>query len=128
MSEQLAQELRRIREISGSSLRAVEKATGISNAYLSQLEHGSAKNPSPKKLAKLAEFYQVPYEMLMELAGYLGNQVQEATPNKEAVFARGSGSSRKPSSLEIALMNAKLGEEEEKLVAEYVAFLSSRKK
>ena len=67
----LAEQLRRIRMVKKVSLREVEKATRISNAYLSQLESGNATNPSPHILHKLAEFYGVPYTSLMKTAGYL---------------------------------------------------------
>jgi len=57
----------------GLSLREVEEATGnaVSNAYLSQLENGKIKKPSPNVLHSLATTYAVPYEALMEKAGYL---------------------------------------------------------
>ena len=53
------------------SVRQVAEDTGISNAYLSQLERSVTKNPSPHVLHKLAEYYQVPYETLMIAAGYM---------------------------------------------------------
>ena len=57
----------------GLSLRQAEEGTGkgVSNAYLSQLENGKIKKPSPSVLHSLAEVYVVPYEALMEKAGYL---------------------------------------------------------
>lgn len=57
----------------GQSLREVEEATGkeVSNAYLSQLENGKISKPSPSILYSLANVYGVPYEKLMERAGYL---------------------------------------------------------
>ena len=62
-----------LRTAKGFSLREVEEATGkaVSNAYLSQLENGKIKKPSPNVLHSLAEVYVVPYEALMEKAGYL---------------------------------------------------------
>jgi transcriptional regulator with XRE-family HTH domain len=62
-----------LRTAKGLSLREVEEATGnaVSNAYLSQLENGKIKKPSPNVLHRLAEVYVVPYEALMEKAGYL---------------------------------------------------------
>jgi transcriptional regulator with XRE-family HTH domain len=54
----------------GLSLREVERRVGISNGYLSLLESGSARKPSPEYLAKLATLYGASYELLMELAGY----------------------------------------------------------
>ena len=52
------------------SLRDVEKATGISNGYLSQLESDHVKQPSPHHLYRLAEVYGRDYAELMEAAGY----------------------------------------------------------
>jgi transcriptional regulator with XRE-family HTH domain len=69
--ESLGLELRRIRKDRGYTLRHVESETGISNAYLSQLETGRAESPSPPMLQKLADLYRVEYESLMRAAGYL---------------------------------------------------------
>jgi transcriptional regulator with XRE-family HTH domain len=52
------------------TLRAVQEAVGISNAYLSQLETGKVQSPSPVVLHKLSELYELPYETVMEAAGY----------------------------------------------------------
>ena len=62
-----------LRMAKGLSLREVEEATdkAVSNAYLSQLENGKIKKPSPSVLHHLAAIYAVPYEALMEKAGYL---------------------------------------------------------
>ena len=55
------------------SLRQVEEGTdkAVSNAYLSALEKGRIQKPSPHVLHSLAAVYAVPYETLMEKAGYL---------------------------------------------------------
>src|ERR1700694_4482013 len=71
LTSTLGDELRRIRELHRLTLRAVENLTGISNAYLSQLETGKVEQPSPNYLYKLAEVYNVPYDLLMEKAGYI---------------------------------------------------------
>jgi transcriptional regulator with XRE-family HTH domain len=70
---QLGSVLADLRMAKGFSLRQVEEATGkaVSNAYLSQLENGKIKKPSPNVLHNLAAVYAVPYEALMEKAGYL---------------------------------------------------------
>ena len=96
------------------SLRAVEKETGISNAYLSQLEHGKIRAPAPQNLYKLAELYRVPYELLMELAGY---PVPKGRP-PESQFAAGAFAAR---------IGAVTEEEEEALV-EYLQFIRSRRR
>ena len=62
--------LRGSREQRALTLRAVEKATGVSNAYLSQLESGKIRQPSPLVLHKLAQLYEMPYSLLLEKAGY----------------------------------------------------------
>jgi transcriptional regulator with XRE-family HTH domain len=94
------------------SLRDVEEATGkaVSNAYLSQLENGKINKPSPNVLHSLAEAYAVPYETLMEKAGYLLPSAQE------------NGRRKKLAAFAIEDLNA---EEEEELL-KYLAFLRSR--
>ncbi len=96
------------------SLRAVEKETGISNAYLSQLEHGKIKTPAPQNLYKLAQLYRVPYKLLMELTGY---PVPEA-PSAESRAAHDAFAAR---------IGAVTEEEEEALV-EYLQFIRSRRR
>lgn len=49
--------LRELRDRSGLTLREVELATGISNAYLSQLETGKIKNPGAQVFYSLAKLY-----------------------------------------------------------------------
>ena|SRR6476620_9093981 len=73
MEVKLGEELARLRQVKGRnlSLREVERQTGISNEYLSQLERGIATKPAPELLQKLAKFYDVPYESLLVAAGYL---------------------------------------------------------
>lgn len=95
------------------SIRQVAEETKISNAYLSQLERGVAENPSPHVLYKLAEYYDVPYEILMAAAGYAKPQ---PTTNK------GTG----PSGLEILLKSAKLSREEEDQVKHFIRYLRSK--
>ena len=66
----LGQFLRIAREARQLSLRDVERDAGVSNAYLSQLESGRIKEPSPNVLHKLTELYRIAYDVAMELAGY----------------------------------------------------------
>ncbi len=53
------------------TIREAEEISGISNAYLSQIENGKIKKPSHDTINKLSRLYQVSYEMLMHKAGYL---------------------------------------------------------
>ncbi len=71
--DRLGQYLNSVRRGLDLSLRDVEEATGkeVSNAYLSQLETGKIRKPSPHILYALSTALAVPYEDLMERAGYI---------------------------------------------------------
>jgi transcriptional regulator with XRE-family HTH domain len=101
-----------LRRAKGFSLREVEEATGraVSNAYLSQLENGKIRKPSPNVLHHLAKVYVVPYEALMERAGYL--------------LPVENGSERRKRLAAFAIDDLTAEEEEELL--KYLAFLRSR--
>jgi len=71
--------LKELRARKGVSLKKVEEATGISNAYLSQLETGERRRfPKPDRLIALADYYNVSIKELLEKAGYYGKgDIQE---------------------------------------------------
>lgn len=71
MAKALKDQLSQARQRKGVSLREVENETGVSNAYVSQLESGAAKEPSPHKLYALASYYGIDYGALMQAAGYV---------------------------------------------------------
>ena len=102
-----------LRKAKGLSLREVEEGTGkaVSNAYLSQLENGRIRKPSPNVLHALAGVYAVPYETLMEKAGYL--------PPSEG---KAGGRRRRLAAFAIDDLTA----EEEAELLKYLAFLRSR--
>ena len=96
-------------------LREVEDATdnAVSNAYLSQIENGKIKQPSPNILYELAEVYGVPYNQLMEKAGYIvekDSSTKKKKHGKAATFAVDD-----------------LTSEEEAELIKYLAYLRSRK-
>lgn len=63
--------LKELREKKGVSLKEVEKATGIPNAYLSQLETGARKKlPPPDRLRLIANYYNASVQELLKAAGY----------------------------------------------------------
>ena len=72
MTETLAALLSGARSRLGWSLRDAERATGVPNAHLSQLETGKIKRPAVAILADLAEAYELPVERLAEAAGHRG--------------------------------------------------------
>lgn len=97
----------------GLSLRQVESATGISNAYLSQLEGGRrVKEPSPVMLHKLSTLYAIPYVQLMRAAGYPVPGDHESTEET-------------PAPTIAARLGPTTPQEEEALV-DYLRFLRSR--
>ena len=138
MGSRFAKELRRIRGIKGASLRDVEKYTGISNTYLSQLETGKADKPSPEILKKLADYYKVPYLSFMESAGYLGAQKWFDVTNNTGIRmnqdvlvganVKDKKKGKTLNSIESALINADLNEDELDKVAEFIQFLRSQRR
>src|SRR5262249_13878096 len=94
------------------TLRAVEEATEISNAYLSQLESGKIQKPSPAVLHKLCELYALSYATAMRHAGY-------PVPGENAHPA---------SSPPLAARLGQTTPEEEEALVEYLEFLRSRRK
>ncbi len=58
------------------SIRSLEKLSGVSNAYLSQIENGKRGIPSPEILKKLHEPLGVSYDELMEKAGHISASVR----------------------------------------------------
>lgn len=72
MIEQERQEfgayIKRLREERQLSLREVEKAVGISNSYLYQIERGERNPPKPEILKKMAALYNVGFASMMAAA------------------------------------------------------------
>ena len=104
--------LRTARERKGLTLRAVEQATEVSNAYLSQIEGGKIKQPSPVVLHKLSQLYGVSYADAMRFAGYPvpdENEQEERAARTSSPFAD-------------------LTEEEEVELTEYLAFIRTRRR
>jgi transcriptional regulator with XRE-family HTH domain len=104
-----------LRVAKGLTLRDVEEATkkDVSNAYLSQLEHGRITKPSPNILHSLASVYGAAYETLMEKAGYIAAGGQRKAGEKHGRAAT------------FAIDN--LTTEEEAELLRYLAFMRSRK-
>lgn len=62
----LGQVLAMAREISGKTLRDLERETGVSNALLSQIETGKVKQPSFHTVVKIARALNVKLDTLAE--------------------------------------------------------------
>ena len=102
--------LQAARESKKLTLRAVEQKTSISNAYLSQLESGKIKQPSPVILHKLSDLYEASYADILSLAGYPIPSTEDES-EKSGLAAR---------------MGPVTASEEDALI-EYLQFLRSRK-
>jgi HTH-type transcriptional regulator, competence development regulator len=82
--ETLGTTLKAAREKLNLTLRDVDKATGISSAYISQLENDHVKNPSASVLYNLAEAYSLHMNDLLRAAGIIkaGSWDSGSTPTK----------------------------------------------
>ncbi len=80
MATPLGDYLKSAREARRLTLRAVGESAGISNAYLSQLESGKIREPSPQILFKLSKVYGVSYTEAMRNAGYPVPESPQAQP------------------------------------------------
>lgn len=108
--EKLGNFLKKKREESTLTLRQVEKATDISNAYLSQLENNKITKPSPTILKKLSKTYDTSYHRLMTIAGY-----PMEVEDEQITFRTSQG-------LE------DLSRDEEKELLEYLRFIRQRRR
>jgi HTH-type transcriptional regulator, competence development regulator len=104
-----------LREAKNLTLRDVERKVDVSNAYISQLESGKVKQPSPLTLYKLASLYEVSYELLMEKVGYpIPKQEEKLRPTSEKQS--------------IAYRVGPVTDDEELELLNYLKFIRNRKK
>jgi transcriptional regulator with XRE-family HTH domain len=112
----LGKTLKSTRENVSLTLREVEIATGISNAYLSQLENEKIKKPSASILYKLANVYKIDLNVLLCASGIIEKSDTKDTEPKQTLLER-----------EIAFYKDKLSEDEEKEVVDFIKFLRYKK-
>jgi transcriptional regulator with XRE-family HTH domain len=110
--QSLGSMLRDARRQLGLSLREVETKTGVSNAYISQLEGGRIKQPSPQILHKLCDLFGCSYTLALQLAGYPIPSPSKGPPANARFLAR----------------LGKTTPEEERALVEYLEFLRSRRR
>ena len=106
-----------VRLAKGLSQRDVWERTnhGVSPGYLSQLENGEARSPSPHILHKLAKVYEVDYMELMRAAGYVKVKHED------------SDASRRLAGVAWNLIQG-LTQEEQAKVLDFVQYLQVRRK
>ncbi len=76
MTKSLSIFLKDLRVARKLTLLQVERISGVSNSYLSQVENSRRGIPSPNILRKLAPVYGVEYRSLLIAAGYLDGDVE----------------------------------------------------
>jgi HTH-type transcriptional regulator, competence development regulator len=103
----LGKTLKDSRDVRSLTLRQVEEATGISNAYLSQLENEKIKKPSANVLYKLASLYNIELDSLLYAAGI----IETEAPQKNKLLNT------------VALSAEKLNSEEEQALLDYLKYL-----
>lgn len=106
--QELGEILKMSREGMGLTLRQVEESTGISNAYMSQLENGKIKKPSANVLYKLHSLYGVKLEEL-----FRASQIITTEPNSKITFHLGP---------------FEINPEEEQQLIDYLGYLRFKKK
>jgi len=111
--------LRESRDLIPMTLRQVEEATGISNAYLSQLENDKIKRPSASVLYKLASLYKIELNTLLRAAGII-----EKAPKTELIEGE---SDQAEWEKRIAFYTGELSEEQKAKVLEYIKFIKSNR-
>jgi len=74
MNAEFGSYLKSVREGKGLTLNQLATYSGISNAQISRIENGHRGVPKPESIRKLAEALKVPYEEMMEAAGYISEQ------------------------------------------------------
>lgn len=109
----LGSSLKEARELSSLTLRQVEESTGISNAYLSQLENDKIKSPSANILYKLANLYNLELNSLLLNSGIIK---ANNNTNKEV---SSEWSNR------IAYYTDNMSKEQQEKVVEYIKFIKS---
>jgi transcriptional regulator with XRE-family HTH domain len=103
----LGKTLKDSRDVMSLTLRQVEEATGISNAYLSQLENDKIKKPSANVLYKLSSLYKIELDSLLYAAGI----IETDSPQKNQLLNT------------VALASEKLNSEEEQALLDYLKYL-----
>lgn len=114
--ETLGKTLKSTRENVSLTLRDVEIATGISNAYLSQLENDKIKKPSASILYKLANVYKIDLNVLLYASGIIDKNENSEVIKQQSLLER-----------EIAFYKDKLSEDEEKEIVDFIKFLRYKK-
>jgi HTH-type transcriptional regulator, competence development regulator len=105
--------LRQARQVRELTAIEAARSAGISPAYLSKLENGAVKRPSPHVLHQLSEALRVPYAELMRASGYQVPGESGPTKTTETVGAA---------------LFLDLSDEEREELLEYLAWYRARRR
>lgn len=84
MKQAFGEYMKELRETKGLTINQLAAAAGISGSQISRIENGLRGVPKPTTLRKLAEATGVPYEVLMDQAGYMQEKsliIDETAPD-----------------------------------------------
>jgi transcriptional regulator with XRE-family HTH domain len=82
MQNKFGEYVRKLRKAKGLTLKQVEGAAEVSNAYISQIERGLRRPPHPDILKRLAKVYEVTHHELLIAAGYLEDPAEQVKREK----------------------------------------------
>jgi len=111
----LGETLKKSRINLGLTLRQIEDASGISNAYLSQLENDKIKKPSANILYKLSDLYKIELNDLLIAAGIIENAAKHPSKKKNDLTQL------------ISTSVGNLNSQQKKNVLEYIDFIKSKR-
>jgi HTH-type transcriptional regulator, competence development regulator len=113
----LGRTLKEARELVLLTLRQVEETTGISNAYLSQLENDKIKKPSANVLYKLASVYKLELNTLLSAAGIIQKTETAEAPERNTEWLN-----------RLAFYSSDLSEEQQNEILEYIKYMKYKQK
>ncbi len=111
MTKSIGSALKEARGLISMTLRQVEVATGISNAYLSQLENDKIKKPSANVLYKLSSIYKIDLNSLLRASGII----------KKSDL--GDNEATSDFSNNVAFYSSDLSEDDQRQILEYIKYL-----
>ena len=86
-AKRLGKYLRTVRETKGMSARQMARASGLAHPTILRIEHGEFHEPSPHKLAALADVLELPLADLYAQAGYVApHELPNFTPYLRAKY------------------------------------------
>ncbi|WEV81149.1 helix-turn-helix domain-containing protein [Bacillus velezensis] len=78
--ESFGKQLRTLREKRHLTVNQLATYSGVSAAGISRIENGKRGVPKPATIKKLADALKIPYEELMQTAGYIETVQETRTP------------------------------------------------